>query len=129
MNKKKLLILICILGSILLLCFAFLLFKKDFKIELNGNSNLSINVNDKYEPKLKKACYGNIFKCNDIKYTVKGKVDNTKLGTYKITYQVKYKKKSKEVQQTVKVVDTIAPNLTINNEKSSIFFIKFFSSL
>ena len=116
MNKKKILFLVCLLGFILLLIFALLLFKKDFKIELEGNSNISINVNDKFEPKLKKACYGNIFTCSNVKYDVKGKVDNTKLGTYKIKYQVKYKNKTKSINQTIKVVDKKSPSLTVSNE-------------
>ncbi len=120
MNKKKLMILAIILGSLLLLCGLVLVLKKDIKLELNGKANISINVNDKYKDEKVSACYGNMFKCKKISYTTFGNVDTTKIGTYKIRYRATYNKKSKSVTRTVKVVDKNKPKLTINTKEFSI---------
>lgn len=120
MNKKKLIILAIILGSVLVICALILVFKKEIKLELIGKANISVNINEKYKDAKVKACYGNIFSCKKIDYSTFGNVDTTKLGTYKIRYKVTHNKKSKTVSRIVKVVDKKNPTLTINTKDFTI---------
>ena len=120
MNKKKIIILSTIVAVILLACVVLLMFKSNLKFSLNGKSNISIDVNEKFKDQKVTACYGNLFGCKEVKYSVIGKVDNKKLGTYKIKYKVTYKNETKTLTRTVKVVDKTAPKLTINTKEFTV---------
>lgn len=113
MSKRNLKIMLLILTILLISCILILLLKKDLKLELKGQSNISININDEYKDAKVTACYGNVFKCKKISYLTKGHVNNNKIGEYKIIYQVNYKHKTKKVSRTIKVVDKEAPKLNI----------------
>ena len=80
------------------------------KIKINGNNTVKLEVGNEYKDEGITASYNK----KDIKdITTKGKVDNNKLGTYKIQYIVKYKKVVKKATRTVKVVDTTSPEINI----------------
>ena len=85
----------------------------NLKIKINGDSNVKLEVGSEYKDKGIKATY-NKKSIKDI--TIKGKVDNKKIGTYKINYIVKYKKVEKTATRTVKVVDTTSPEINIGAE-------------
>ena len=85
----------------------------NLKIKINGDSNVKLEVGSEYKDKGIKATY-NKKSIKDI--TIKGKVDNKKIGTYKINYIVKYKKIVKKATRTIKVVDTTSPEINIGAE-------------
>lgn len=85
----------------------------NLKIKINGDSNVKLEVGSEYKDKGIKATY-NKKSIEDI--TTKGKVDNKKIGVYKIKYIVKYKKVEKTATRTVKVVDTTSPEINIGAE-------------
>ena len=85
----------------------------NLKIKINGDSNVKLEVGSEYKDKGIKATY-NKKSIKDI--TTKGKVDNKKIGVYKIKYIVKYKKVEKTATRTVKVVDTTSPEINIGAE-------------
>jgi len=83
-------------------------------IELKGNKNLVLNYKQNYVEKGYKATY---FK-KDLSSGVKvdGKVNSKKLGTYKITYQVKHGIFKKTVTRKVVVKDTEKPKLEVTSD-------------
>ena len=86
----------------------------DMDIFFNGVKKDEIEVFNKYVDKNISVCYGNKYKCNKINYNVKGKVDENKIGEYKLTYVANYKKKSKTFTKSVKVVDKTPPTIEIS---------------
>lgn len=72
-----------------------------------------IEVFTKYKNNKIDVCYGNKFNCKKINYKIKGSVNTNKIGTYKITYMVDYKKTYFSKSMEVKVVDKKKPELTI----------------
>ena len=91
------------------------------KISLNGEETITINLNDNYEELGAKASYRD----NDVTKSIKihGDVDNTKVDTYKITYEINVKGKKKSIARTIKVVDTIAPEMTLKGDAEKKFVI------
>lgn len=85
----------------------------NLKIKMNGDSKVQLEVGSEYKDKGINATY-NKKSIKDI--TTKGKVDNKKIGVYKIKYIVKYKKVRKTATRTVKVVDTTSPEINIGAE-------------
>lgn len=109
LNKKKVLLLVLIV-----FLFFFIisrLFSKDIKMELNGSSTVDIEFGSTYSESYATAKYGN----KDISDTIEvsGTVDTSKLGTYKVTYTAKHKKKTKSISRTVNIKDTVSPTLAL----------------
>lgn len=84
---------------------------KSPKISIKGNSNVEIDLNSNYSDEGATAKYGSKNITKSIQ-TANG-VDTSKVGTYYVTYSVKYKKKSVSATRTVKVIDSIVPELTL----------------
>ena len=87
--------------------------RSNLKIKMNGKSTIKLEVGKEYKDEGIVATYDKK-SIKDI--TTNGKVDNNKLGTYKIKYIVKYKKVVKKVIRTIKVVDTTPPEINIGAE-------------
>lgn len=107
-NKIKLLI-ISLTIAIVILSY-ILLFPT---ITLKGAKNISLNYKQQY----KEAGYSASFLGEDLtkKVKVKGKVNSSKLGTYKIIYEIKGLLK-RQVVRSVKVIDKTAPVITLNSK-------------
>lgn len=87
------------------------------KVKLNGKKEITLEVGSEYTEKGIAASYDS----TQIKeYKTKGKVDNTKLGTYELTYIVKYKKVSKKITRKIIVVDTTSPEISLEGNDVSI---------
>lgn len=84
---------------------------KSPKISIKGSSNVEIDLNSSYSDEGATAKYGSKNITKSIQ-TANG-VDTSKVGTYYVTYSVKYKKKSVSATRTVKVIDSIVPELTL----------------
>lgn len=89
--------------------------EKYLKIELNGDSEVTIKYTDTYEDLGAKASYkdedltANIEKSNDY---AAGRV-----GTYLFTYKIKYKKQEKDIKRTVKVIDDEKPTIKLKGRE------------
>lgn len=99
-----------------LLCGAWFLLYAYFvepEIHLNGNEEVILKVNDKYEDAGAIAILDNV----DIsdKIEVDNKVDSTKVGTYEVVYSVTNSKgkKKQEVIRVVKVRDDVKPEIKL----------------
>lgn len=85
------------------------------KIELTDSGVLKVPVGASYE-EVGYQAYANNRDISD-KVIIKGEVDTTKLGTYILTYEVKYFLFSTKKLRIVEVVDGEAPNLELIGEK------------
>ncbi len=123
MKKKKIIIitLILILVVSLLSIGGVFLYRQmngvDNKlvIKLIGEKSITLEVGSEYLEKGSKATYDGEDISKNIK--IKGKVDTSKIGDYKISYTAKYKKVSKSVTRKIKVVDTTNPEIKLEGEE------------
>ena len=114
-KRIRYLVYLLALASVVLLGLGYGLYLLLFpNIKLNGNKNLVLNYKQNYVEKGYKANY---FK-KDLSSGVKvdGKVNTKKLGTYKITYQVKHGIFKKTVTRKVVVKDTEKPKLDVTSD-------------
>ena len=96
----------------------FCFIKDHNTVILNGNNNLSLNVNNPYQDEGITIKRGNkVIDSN--KYTIykTENLDTTKLGKYTIKYNIKYKRYHYELERTIEVVDTTPPVITTSKEK------------
>ena len=120
MKKKKfkkwpLIILFILLVVLILSIILIYLYANPFiQLKLNGKDT-TIEVNTKYKEK------GVKIKGTNNKYTISGKVNTKKLGTYTITYKVTHLKTTKKITRTVKVVDTTPPTITLTGGDIEIY--------
>lgn len=113
LNKKKVLLFVFII-----FLFFFLisrLFTKDIQIDLNGSSVLDIEFGLPYSEQYANAKYGKKDISNAIE--ISGNVDTSKVGSYTITYTIKQKNKTKSINRTVNVKDTVSPTLTLKRSR------------
>ena len=112
--KKKILI---IIGSGLFLVFVLLGSLYTFSFRLNGKSKVEVLYGDKYIDLGYKA---NIFSISLGKFVkTKGNVDTTKLGTYKVVYELPFKTLVREIS----VVDKEKPSIILNGDEEIILSI------
>ena len=115
LNTKAIAVICGILVALLGVVIACLLLLHD-KFEIKDfNKEITINVGEKYEPNPGTVCYGNFLNCKKLSYTYDGNVDSSKVNEYTIKYHFESHNKTKELEQIVKVVDTIAPEIVTNN--------------
>ena len=129
-NKKKKIILLVVLSVILIFLIGIASYftyiningeSKYLKIELNGKEEVTINYKEEYEDLGAKASYKNKDITKDI--VTSNNLDLEHVGTYTYTYKIKYKKHSKEIKRTVKVVDLERPEITLNGEKEITIYV------
>lgn len=102
--------LICLITSISLYMFV------KPKLSLNGAEEIIISLNEEYIEKGAKLTILNKDYSKSI--TLTGEVNPSKVGIYEIKYsfKTKYLKNSIEAIRTVKVVDTISPEITLKGK-------------
>lgn len=118
LNKKMILIFIGILSAMLLIASILLYFflKQDVVFKLVGEEEIVLNVYEQYNE------LGFVASDNkkDISSTVvvdMSKVNSNQLGTYEVTYTMKYEDKEIVLSRKVKVIDKEAPVITLNGEE------------
>ena len=122
-NKKLIIIislfilLVCIISVVLYINIHGI--NSKLKIKLNGDDKIVLEVGNKYKDPLVKAYYDKKNISKDIK--VKSKLNNKKIGTYKIVYTIKYKKLEKKVTRIIKVVDTTKPVINLEGNDVTIY--------
>ena len=111
--KNKGLYIILILSILLL---GSLIYINYFTSEMHftgAEEEETIEVLSKYKGDNLSVCYGNKIRCVKTEYKTIGSVDPNKVGTYNIVYEAKHKNKKYTFKKTVKVVDTVNPELTV----------------
>jgi len=87
------------------------------KIDLKGKKETILEYPNKYkEPGFDAKIIG---KDANSKVKITGKVNNKKIGEYKITYEIKNLFLTKKITRTVKVIDKEKPNLTLKGEETT----------
>lgn len=107
-NKKSTIIIICLIIFLIIVTFLFL-FKPIIKI--NGSEEVTINLNDEYKDK--GATIYNIIKVKNYKLYTKNKINNEKVGNYKIVYSTKFLFFNVEKSRIIHVIDNVAPKITL----------------
>ena len=118
-NNKKTIIIILSVSILFLLIIGFLIYLKvssDFKYDKYDHT-IEVEYKGKKSIKRPDVCFGNIIKCVKIKPKEDGKVNYNKIGSYKIKYVYKYKKKKIVLKQSVIVKDKGKPVITLNDEE------------
>ena len=124
--KKKPIIIIVILLFVIGLSIAGFFITKEVLKGINGESKyLEITLNGEEEVSLKyKSEYvdaGATAKYKDEDLTseieVTNDLDLEKVGTYSYVYKVKYKKQTKEIKRTIKVIDDDKPTMKLNGRE------------
>jgi len=125
-KKSKKIILILSIIIILILIIGIILYFSYGKlsIKLNGNENITLNYGDEYIEEGAKA----YFDSKEIKnIKIDGNVDTSKVGKYKITYEVEHKSMfinqlKSTAYRYIEVVDKKEPILELNgNNKITLF--------
>lgn len=115
MKKRSVFLVLIVLIFIPLLYY---LFKPRLNSELVGG-NTSIEVFSDYQDKGVKSYYGNLLYKKKVNPNVEviNNINKDKLGDYEITYKIKYKKKKNTLTRKVTVIDSTAPELTLESNK------------
>lgn len=121
MNKKVIIGISVLIGVLVLIVLSYFLYieivgKSSYlKIKLNGKEEITLNYKEEYKDKGAKAFY----KKKDITSNIKTKnnVNLEKLGVYNYTYSIKYKKQHKTLKRVIKIIDTEAPVLKLNDKE------------
>ena len=119
MTKKVKIIIISILSIILLALITFISVKQNVIIELKGEKEILLPLNEEYieQGAIAKRC--NIFKCHPIdKIKIENNINIQKTAEYTVTYTVKSLNKTKKINRKVTVIDTIKPIIELSGEKS-----------
>ena len=114
MKKNKLLIASIIILLAVAICYVIL--KNDIiKIKIVGKKEVTIKVGNEYNDELFEVI--NINKkipLDKVTYKVNANLDINKLGTYDYEYEVEYNNKTYTAKRTIKVIDDVAPEITID---------------
>lgn len=89
-------------------------FSEEPIIEVMGNKDIKIELNGQYVENGAKAFYH--FQDVSEQVAVKGNIDTSKVGTYKIEYEVTCGNKKKAATRNIEVVDNVPPEITLNGE-------------
>ncbi len=108
--KKKPLIITIIL-EIILIVGTIIIYNPFLKIKLVGNATIKISIGEKYTDQGAKASYFKEDLTKDIK--VSNEVDTSKMGEYKVTYEVKHGNTTRKIARTVIVADLVSPEIVL----------------
>lgn len=121
--KKKIIIPITVGLSLFIVGVVILLYvnihglESKLEIKLKGDNKVILEVGSQYKEKGSKASYNHQNITKNIK--IKGKVNQNKLGTYQLIYQIKHKKIKKEIIREVKVIDKTPPEITLTGDEQT----------
>ncbi len=116
--ERNLIIFISVLIlSLFLFLLRFIVINGVFQpyLKLNGH-DIPLQINEEYVEK--GILVKDKFKTIDNNINIKSNLDTTKIGKYKVIYEYK----NKYIERNVEVIDTIKPNLTLNNEEHIIIY-------
>ena len=114
-NKKHLLIISLVVMLIVLGILGYFFLLKN-KLNLKGyNSKITINYKTDFKNANFTACYGNAFDCKNVKIKMLNKIDTSKLGKQKVTYELTYNGKKEKYTQEIEIVDNEKPKIKIES--------------
>lgn len=109
-----------IIAAILLVCICasfFVMWKLNtYHLELSvSKKEIVLEYGIDEMPEITALCKGSIFnrKGTPVKTTMKGELDLTKLGSYKVTFSAKYKHMTLTEKRTITLTDTTAPEIKL----------------
>ena len=112
--KKEVKLIIISITVILLVAFLFIIFKNPIKL---NKGNITLNYKEEYkEPGFTAKKFGKNLK-NKVK--ISNNINNKKLGTYKVTYKLKYNNINYKKERKVLVKDTKKPTITLEGKKET----------
>lgn len=110
MDKRKIIVIIIILGLLILGCVVFVI---NFpSIKLKGGKNIELELNESFKEPGYSVSYLGHNMANRVKKD--GVVDSSKLGTYYLKYKLKLGIFNIENIRTIKVVDRKKPEVVLN---------------
>lgn len=116
-------IVICAVLSLAILAGAYVLMFRvnQFAVELNlaGEQEIQLEYGEHYEEPGAQARFFGTHLAKDgreLPVTTYGSVDETKIGTYTLRYRASYRKWSAEAVRTVRIVDTVAPQILLTED-------------
>ncbi len=86
------------------------------ELTLEGEKEITLEFGEHFQDPGAKGIYyapATVLIATNAQVQVEGKVDETKLGTYTLTYTVSYEDMQKTLQRIVHIVDTTAPVITL----------------
>lgn len=92
------------------------LFLPKIEIELNGEKIINLNLGEEYIEYGAKANLNKIFKLEDLKVDISGKVNTDKVGKYIVVYKSSTDYQKKEVIRIINVLDTIKPEIKLESK-------------
>lgn len=122
MSKKKIIFTSSIIFVLCIIIGLIYFFGDKVNVTLIGNENIDLEVSSKYEELGAKASVCSKGKCKNISDQIKIKesIDINKLGSYKVIYELKYKKKTYSKTRVVNIVDTKSPDITLKGNQDAI---------
>ncbi len=112
-RKKKILLPLAIVLSVILTASVVLYFFPKLEIRLIGEKEITVPYGEEYVDSGVTAFYG---KKEFSSITTDGKVDTDKIGSYVLTYSATRNKTTKSVTRTVHVADLTGPDITVEGE-------------
>lgn len=116
-KKKKIIIIALISLSLCIIAAGFAVWKLNkYHLELSiSEKTITLEYGVDEMPEITALCKGTLInrKGTPIKTTMKGDLDLTKLGSYKITFTAKYKNMTLSEKRTVTITDTLAPEINL----------------
>ena len=129
-NKKfRLIVLICVLSLVVVCAAAAIIlrinnFRVDFKV--TGEETQTVEYGGEYKaPEVKAYLTGNLFckEGKELEVEYSGEVDTSKLGEYEVSWSASSFFKSDTKKQTVRVVDTTPPVITLKPYEKSYLYV------
>ncbi len=123
--KKGVLIGLCCIGAVLLLAaaaaIAFFANKFHVEIALKGDAEITLEYGQPYQEAGAEAFYRGTHFMKEgwaLEVSKEGAVDEKKVGTYTITYSAEKWSERATAKRTVRIVDTVKPELTLKGDKT-----------
>ena len=113
-DMKKRALIITVILEITLILAIIIIYNPFLTLKLVGSAIVKLSVGETYSDSGAKASYFKEDLTNQIK--VSSDVDTSKLGEYKIVYEITRKKVTKSVTRTVIVADLVSPEITLKGE-------------
>ena len=121
MSKFIKITLFSLLCAVVIICAVHfgLVFSNQYTLELKliGDEKITLEYGESYEEKGAEAIYyGSIFLKEGVnpEIQIEGKVDESTIGTYLITYTATYEELTQSITREVIVKDTVAPTINLN---------------
>lgn len=113
--SKKVMI-IAVAGTLLLAIggLVFLRLNITPELKLTGKNDVTLKVFSEYEEQGATALLGRKDISDSI--VIDGNVDTSKIGDYTVTYKVEHNNKNYEILRKIKVIDDVAPEITLKGE-------------